>query len=45
MATHEFSFLMGLNKESSEIILEDLKNSGKLQNLVSKSGTIWKLNS
>lgn len=42
MATHEFSFLMGLNKESSEVILEELKKSGKLQNLISKSGTIWK---
>jgi len=44
MATHEFSFLMGIKKETSEEILEDLRLSGKLNNLRSKSGTIWKLN-
>ncbi|MFZ4797576.1 MAG: DsbA family protein [Bacteroidia bacterium] len=44
MATHEFSFLMGINKETSEEILENLKLTGKLNNLKSKSGTIWKLN-
>jgi hypothetical protein len=44
MATHEFSFLMGIKKETSEEILTDLKLSGKLQNLTNKSGTIWRLN-
>ena len=44
MATHEFSFLMGFNKETSEEILNDLKQTGRLNNLKSKSGTIWKLN-
>lgn len=45
MTTHEFSYLMGMDKEQSENILDELNKLGKLQNLVTKNGTIWKLNS
>jgi predicted DsbA family dithiol-disulfide isomerase len=45
MATHEFSYLMGIDKLEAERVLEALKQSGKLQKAVSKSGTFWKLNS
>jgi len=36
---------MGIDKLESERVLEELKQSGKLQKVVSKSGTFWKLNS
>jgi len=45
MATYEFSYLMGIDKLEAERVLEALKQSGKLQKVVSKSGTFWKLNS
>ena len=43
MTTHEFTYLMGLEKQEAEDILKNLSHSGLLQSKRNKSGSIWKL--
>lgn len=43
MTTHEFTYLMGLEKQEAEGILRNLSHSGMLLSKKNKSGSIWKL--
>ncbi len=43
MTTHEFTYLMGLEKQEAEDILKNLSHSGMLMSKRNKSGSIWKL--
>jgi hypothetical protein len=43
MTTHEFTYLMGLEKQEAEDILKNLSHSGLLMSKRNKSGSIWKL--
>jgi 2-polyprenyl-6-methoxyphenol hydroxylase-like FAD-dependent oxidoreductase/predicted DsbA family dithiol-disulfide isomerase len=43
MTTHEFTYLMDLEKKEAEDILINLSHSGLLQSKKNQSGSIWKL--
>jgi hypothetical protein len=43
MTTHEFTYLMGLEKQEAEDILQKFTHSGMLLSKKNKSGLIWKL--
>jgi predicted transcriptional regulator len=44
MTTHEFSYLMEIDKMEAENILENLAHSGLVNRKKNNNGTIWKLN-